>query len=212
MKLSEKLVYLRKQKNATQQQIADSLHLSRQTISKWENGSVMPSDENMQRLADYYGITAAELLSEENPIPAKKKFQIHPYIKYAGIALIVLLCFYAMFSKKQYLNIRDLSFSQIGEIQSAELIKQDEKEMTIEIIFELDEDKENTYYSVSNGKDIWIEMHPLDHKRKIQFTVPKSLFQNNNRNIMFAISFRDETDSYIIRGGQCMIEIAEYVN
>ena len=42
MKLSEKVVYLRKQKNATQQQIADSLHLSRQTISKWENGSVMP--------------------------------------------------------------------------------------------------------------------------------------------------------------------------
>ena len=210
MKLSEKLVYLRKQKNATQQQIADSLHLSRQTISKWENGSVMPSDENMQRLADYYGITAAELLSEENPIPAKKKFQIHPYIKYAGIALIVLLCFYAMFSKKQYLNIRDLSFSHIGEIQSAELIKEDEEELTVEVKFQLNEGNENAYYSISNGIDILVNHQPLNHQNEIRFTVPKSSFQN--KSIIFSISIRDETDSYIIRGGQCMIEIAEYVN
>lgn len=176
-------------------------------MGKWQ---CYASDENMQRLADYYGITAAELLSEENPIPAKKKVQIHPYIKYAGIALIVLLCFYAMFSKKQYLNIRDLSFSQIGEIQSAELIKEDEEELTVEVKFQLNEGNENAYYSISNGIDILVNHQPLNHQNEIRFTVPKSSFQN--KSIIFSISIRDETDSYIIRGGQCMIEIAEYVN
>ena len=210
MKLNEKLVYLRKQKNLTQQQVADSLHLSRQTISKWENGSVVPSDENMQRLADYYGISIAELFGEENTAPAKKKPQIHPYIQLAGIALIVLVCICFMFSKKQYLNIVDLSFSQIGDIQSAELIKEDEEELTVEVKFQLNEENENAYYSISNGNDILVDHQPLNHKNKIRFTVPKSSFQN--KSIMFSISIRDETNYYIIRQGQCLIEAAEYEN
>lgn len=37
-KLNERLVYLRKNANLTQQQLADKLHISNKTISQWETG------------------------------------------------------------------------------------------------------------------------------------------------------------------------------
>ena len=38
MKLNEKIIQLRKSKGMSQVDLADALNLSRQTISKWENG------------------------------------------------------------------------------------------------------------------------------------------------------------------------------
>lgn len=38
MKLYEKIIQLRKSKGMSQVDLADALNLSRQTISKWENG------------------------------------------------------------------------------------------------------------------------------------------------------------------------------
>lgn len=38
MQLNEKLTMLRKQNNLTQEQFAEELSVSRQTISKWETG------------------------------------------------------------------------------------------------------------------------------------------------------------------------------
>ena len=46
MELSERLVRLRKQKGLSQFDVAESLHISRQAISKWESGSSIPSTDN----------------------------------------------------------------------------------------------------------------------------------------------------------------------
>ena len=47
MKLEEKLLRLRKQHGLSQQEMADELAVSRQTISKWETGITIPSSENL---------------------------------------------------------------------------------------------------------------------------------------------------------------------
>lgn len=44
--------------------MAETLGVSRQAVSKWENGTSAPSTTNLIALAGLYGISAEELLSE----------------------------------------------------------------------------------------------------------------------------------------------------
>lgn len=47
----------------TQEFVAESLGVSRQAVSKWENGTSDPSTSNLIALAKLYGVTVEELLS-----------------------------------------------------------------------------------------------------------------------------------------------------
>ena len=51
----------------TQEFVAEHLGVSRQAVSKWENGSSDPSTSNLLALAKLYGVDAAELLREVAP-------------------------------------------------------------------------------------------------------------------------------------------------
>ena len=48
----------------TQEFVAEALGVSRQAVSKWENGTSDPSTSNLIALAKLYGISAEELLRE----------------------------------------------------------------------------------------------------------------------------------------------------
>jgi len=48
----------------TQEFVAETLGVSRQAVSKWENGTSDPSTSNLIALAKLYGISAEELLKE----------------------------------------------------------------------------------------------------------------------------------------------------
>lgn len=56
---------LRKKQGLTQQQLADKLHLSNKTISKWESGMGSPDISNLPVLAEALGISVDELLKGE---------------------------------------------------------------------------------------------------------------------------------------------------
>ena len=53
----------------TQEFVAEHLGVSRQAVSKWENGSSDPSTSNLLALAKLYGIDATDLLREVTPDP-----------------------------------------------------------------------------------------------------------------------------------------------
>lgn len=46
----------------TQEFVAEALGISRQAVSKWENGTADPSTSNLLKLARLYGVTAEELI------------------------------------------------------------------------------------------------------------------------------------------------------
>lgn len=46
----------------TQEFVAESLGVSRQAVSKWENGTSDPSTSNLIALAKLYGVSVEELL------------------------------------------------------------------------------------------------------------------------------------------------------
>ncbi len=67
MNLNENLISLRKSKNLSQEEIADRLGVSRQAISKWENGQAMPETTNVLKLCEILEVTPNELFGyEEN--------------------------------------------------------------------------------------------------------------------------------------------------
>ncbi len=55
----------RKEKNLTQEQLAQKLGVSNKTISKWETGKCMPDYSVIKSLCDELGITVAELMDGE---------------------------------------------------------------------------------------------------------------------------------------------------
>lgn len=54
MELNEKLISLRKKNKLTQAQVAETLDVSRQAISNWETGAVLPSTDNLKALSRLY--------------------------------------------------------------------------------------------------------------------------------------------------------------
>lgn len=50
--------------NMTQEFVAESLGVSRQAVSKWENGTSDPSTSNLIALAKLYGVSVEEILNK----------------------------------------------------------------------------------------------------------------------------------------------------
>ena len=64
-KIGRFISMLRKEKGMTQKELADKLHVSDRTISKWERGAGLPDASLMVALSDLLGITVNELLTGE---------------------------------------------------------------------------------------------------------------------------------------------------
>ena len=72
MNFSEKLFDLRKQKGLSQEDLADKLDVSRQTISKWETGQTTPEMEKLIEMSKLFEITIDELVGNEREIKEEK--------------------------------------------------------------------------------------------------------------------------------------------
>lgn len=107
MKLAEKIQQLRKQNNFSQEELADKLGVSRQSISKWESEMSMPEIDKIVQLSELFGVTTDFLLKDEfdfsqntascyqndKPVSSRKKLRIQiafTCIALSGISLFVI--------------------------------------------------------------------------------------------------------------------------
>jgi transcriptional regulator with XRE-family HTH domain len=67
MEFHNKLYNLRKQKGLSQEELANRLNVSRQTISKWEVGDSTPDMEKLIAISDMFGISLDELVMDKVP-------------------------------------------------------------------------------------------------------------------------------------------------
>ena len=65
MEYSERIKQFRQLKSVTQQQLADEIGVSRQSVVRWENGFAVPSMFYAQKLAVYFGVTVWFLMTGE---------------------------------------------------------------------------------------------------------------------------------------------------
>lgn len=70
MTLAEKILSLRTARGMSQDDLAEKLEISRQSVSKWETGQSIPDLDKIIRLADLFGVSVDELVREgERPQP-----------------------------------------------------------------------------------------------------------------------------------------------
>ena len=76
MEFNNKLYELRKQKGFSQEELANRLNVSRQTISKWEVGESTPDMEKLVAISDLFEVSLDELVKGEEPKLAEPSEQI----------------------------------------------------------------------------------------------------------------------------------------
>ena len=73
MKLPDKIVKLRKENGWSQEDLAEKLDVSRQAISRWENGTALPDAQNVLQISKLFNVTTDYLLNDDyesdNDIP-----------------------------------------------------------------------------------------------------------------------------------------------
>ncbi len=65
MKLADKIIQLRKQKAWSQEELAERMNVSRQSVSKWESGTSIPDIDKILLLSQIFGTTTDFLLKED---------------------------------------------------------------------------------------------------------------------------------------------------
>ena len=93
MNLGKNLQILRKITNMTQEELAEKLNVSRQTISKWELGAILPEIEKLVDLCELFNCSVDQLLRENMDFSNKAYTDIRivtvepfRYISYAVIS------------------------------------------------------------------------------------------------------------------------------
>lgn len=100
MSLGEKLLELRKQSRLSQEEVAEKLSVTRQTISKWETDQSVPDFDRIAPLCELYNISANELLtgkeSENDESDVPKEDGNKNKKRALGIGIGVMLYFIAV--------------------------------------------------------------------------------------------------------------------
>ena len=74
MEIGSKLKKARNEKGLTQEQTADALGVSRQTISNWENNKSYPDIISVVKMSEIYSISLDHLLKEDNSMNGKQTY------------------------------------------------------------------------------------------------------------------------------------------
>lgn len=65
IKIGKFLAELRKEKDLTQEQLAEKLNVARRTVSRWETGNNMPDMDILIELSDFYSVDLRDILDGE---------------------------------------------------------------------------------------------------------------------------------------------------
>lgn len=73
IEIANRLLEYRKKSGLSQEELAEKLDISRQSVSKWERAEASPDTDNLIELAKIYGVTMDDLLNVDKPINFKEE-------------------------------------------------------------------------------------------------------------------------------------------
>ena len=73
MNLGDKIINLRKKENLTQENLAEILHVSRQSVSNWETGKSYPNIATLILISDKFKISLDDLLKDKKMVKVLDK-------------------------------------------------------------------------------------------------------------------------------------------
>ena len=122
MEFNQKLQELRKQKGLTQEQLAESLFVSRTAISKWESGRGYPNLDSLKDIAKFFSITIDELLSGSELLTIAEKDNNRKQMRARSLVFgaldiaTVLLLFLPFFAQRVSGSIYEVSLLRLKQI------------------------------------------------------------------------------------------------
>lgn len=101
--LGTRIRALRKERGLSQEALAQALEVSRQAVTKWEDGSSLPSTANLFALSGFFGVPLAELtgtpdgnapasISEKTRDKRTKTLRIGAWVLLAVSVPVLLIC------------------------------------------------------------------------------------------------------------------------
>lgn len=90
-RIAGNIVKYRKKAGLSQEELAEKLHLTRQTISKWETGVSAPDVESLAQLCGELSVSADELLGLAGEAPAAKEKTDRFFPFFYGFLLLVFV-------------------------------------------------------------------------------------------------------------------------
>lgn len=187
MKLGEQLVTLRKENKLSQEQLAEKIGVTRQTISNWELGETAPNPEQLKLLSQIFHVSIDELLGNDHEAVLVEKISnterlagiIIKILKGIGILLIL------------YLILAIISFFLFNTISKSTSTSQSFLTATLECT--LDE-KNYTYFIESDREDNIIEASGSEYINEL---LEKENFTKGKMMVAFIEAYFEE------HGGSC---------
>lgn len=180
MKTEEIIKTERKKRNLTQEELANELFVSRQLVSKWENGRGYPDLEQLIKLSDLFEISLDELMRGDRQMTKKLNMRIHRRKLLTGIAIM----------------LAGIIFILSYNLWSQELISYTKDEITVEDI-ETKKVSNKTVIDKESGKEIDLPSD-FDYKIKLKSNKKFSKF----RNVYLFSALGDDENVYVVLQGQ----------
>ena len=100
---------LRKKNNLSQDGFANLFHVSRQTVSSWENGKSYPDVEMLIKISQHFGISVDDLVKNEMQLTTNNKSKTNSRLWLIALPIFVLICVIAVGRNKH--NSQSVNFS-----------------------------------------------------------------------------------------------------
>ena len=162
MNIGEQINNLRKQHGLSQDDFANLFHVSRQTVSNWENSKSYPDLEMIIKISDYFKISVDELL--KNDVQTVKRIDNEKKAKKKYLILLLVLCLlgtvtiWGLYSK--YQDSVEVHFT----MEKHETYNSDEtKEPSMDIA--------NGYFSVPEDGKLDIQVKGATDNGKLHITI-----------------------------------------
>lgn len=97
MRIADKIKNARIQKGHTQEQVAENLLVSRQTISNWENGKSLPDIISIIKMSELYELSLDEMMKGDKALLKKVERDVgavkaeKKLIKFAWISIVIAI-------------------------------------------------------------------------------------------------------------------------
>lgn len=98
--IAKNIAFYRRQHGQTQAELAEALHYSDKSISKWERAEGLPDVYVLTLIAQLYGVTVGDLLSETPPAPKHQREPARIMVTLLSCGLVWLvatICFAALY-------------------------------------------------------------------------------------------------------------------
>lgn len=200
MKLNEKIIKLRKDNNLSQEELGNKINVSRQAVSKWENGESNPELDKIREISKVFNVSydyllndeicAQETKNDENVKNKKKKMNTALKIFLILILIYLLFCLYKFIAFYRFYLIAN-SFSEENYWMRMQSISKRVTNEIMDVVFDTEKvnnKKKETYYCISDNES---------DKNNLGYTKPQSIsYTDSDKRISYRLDYDIEKQEY----------------